>query len=138
MTVVTKEDIKFALKNLGIVTGDIVLIHSSMKSMGHVEGGPETVIQAVFQEGPTVVPVPIIDKGVDTVGQRLLDLKFHDLGISFVLITPQRFPGENLTGHPGFGSLNSLPFTHAFFPENPGPGFIAGVGGPDVGGNIVF
>lgn len=49
MTVVTKEDIKFALKNLGIVSGDIVLIHSSMKSMGHVEGGPETVIQAVLE-----------------------------------------------------------------------------------------
>lgn len=49
MTAVTKDDIKIALKELGIVPGDIVMIHSSMKSMGHVEGGPETVIQAVLE-----------------------------------------------------------------------------------------
>ncbi len=63
MTVVTKENIKVALKELGIVHGDIVLIHSSMKSMGHVEGGPETVIQAVLEtvgdEGTLCMPTMV-------------------------------------------------------------------------------
>ncbi len=49
MSTVTKEDIKIALKNLGIVPGDIIMIHSSMKIMGNVEGGPEIVIQAVLE-----------------------------------------------------------------------------------------
>ncbi len=60
MTTVTKEDIKVELKKLGIVPGDIVMIHSSMKSMGHVEGGPEAVIQAVLEtvgdEGTLCMP----------------------------------------------------------------------------------
>ncbi|MBQ5746667.1 MAG: AAC(3) family N-acetyltransferase [Clostridia bacterium] len=48
-TVVTKEDIIKAIKDLGIVEGDSVIVHSSFKSFGHVEGGAETVISA-FEE----------------------------------------------------------------------------------------
>ena len=41
MTVVTKEDIKNALSKLGIHPGDVVIFHSSLKSMGHVDGAPK-------------------------------------------------------------------------------------------------
>lgn len=60
MMSVKKEDITKAVKELGIVPGDIVLVHSSMKSMGYVEGGPEAVIEgfleAVGPKGTLVMP----------------------------------------------------------------------------------
>lgn len=46
---VTKSDVINAVKALGILPGDIVLVHSSMKSMGYVEGGPDTVIDGFLE-----------------------------------------------------------------------------------------
>jgi aminoglycoside N3'-acetyltransferase len=43
---VTKEGIKQDLLKLGLAEGDGVFVHSSMKSMGQVKGGPESVIDA--------------------------------------------------------------------------------------------
>lgn len=42
------------LRELGLRAGDVVLVHSSLKSMGWVEGGPETVVKG-FENvlGPT-------------------------------------------------------------------------------------
>ena len=60
MTTVTKQDIKNALTRLGITSGDMVVFHSSLKSMGHVEGGAQTVIDAfleqVGEDGTVCVP----------------------------------------------------------------------------------
>lgn len=60
MTTVAKNDIKNAALALGIKKGDIVLIHSSFKSMGYVEGGAEAVISgfldALGTEGTLVLP----------------------------------------------------------------------------------
>ncbi len=44
----TYEDIVNSLKSLGIKAGDKVIVHSSLSSMGHVEGGPETVCRALM------------------------------------------------------------------------------------------
>lgn len=60
MTVVTKQDILDAARNLGIKEGDSVIIHSSLKSFGHVDGGADTVIdaflEAVGKTGTLVFP----------------------------------------------------------------------------------
>ncbi len=57
---VTKQDIKQALRNVGIKSGDTVIVHSSMKSMGYVVGGPDSVINAFLEvlgeEGTLVMP----------------------------------------------------------------------------------
>lgn len=37
------------LKKLGINEGDSLLVHSSLKSLGKINGGPETVIQALIE-----------------------------------------------------------------------------------------
>jgi aminoglycoside 3-N-acetyltransferase len=37
------------LKNLGIQTGDKLLVHASFRSLGKVDGGPETVISALME-----------------------------------------------------------------------------------------
>lgn len=57
---VSKEDIKLALRELGLKKGDVVGVHSSLSSFGYVEGGADAVIDAplevVVGEGTIVMP----------------------------------------------------------------------------------
>jgi len=59
-THVTKEDIVAGLKELGLKKGDAVGVHSSLSSLGYVEGGADAVIDALFEvvgeEGAIVMP----------------------------------------------------------------------------------
>ena len=56
-----RTELEKALKNLGLKKNDIVLLHSSMVSLGEVEGGGEAVIDAFLNvlgpKGTLVVPV---------------------------------------------------------------------------------
>lgn len=49
MKSVTKEQIVFALELGGIEKGDVVMMHSALSALGHVEGGAETVVDAVLE-----------------------------------------------------------------------------------------
>jgi len=57
---VTKEEIVQKLSGLGLGRGDNIIVHSSLKSFGRVEGGAETVIAALTEllspEGTLVLP----------------------------------------------------------------------------------
>lgn len=57
---VMQKDIENALHRIGIKQGDTVLVHSSLKSFGHVENGADTVIDALLagvgSEGTVVFP----------------------------------------------------------------------------------
>lgn len=57
----TKQEIINGLRGLGIKNGDIILLHSSLHSLGHVEGGADAVIdaflEAVGTDGTLLVPV---------------------------------------------------------------------------------
>lgn len=55
----TKEQLIDDLKKMGLKRADAIMIHSSMKSIGSVEGGGETVIDAFleyFSEGLVMMP----------------------------------------------------------------------------------
>ncbi len=56
-----KSEIIAGLKELGLGAGDKVLLHSSLYSLGHVEGGPDAVIDAFLEvlgeKGTLLVPV---------------------------------------------------------------------------------
>ncbi len=55
----TKEDLIQSIKNIGIKRTDTLLVHSSMKAIGDVEGGAETVLDAFIQymeEGLLIFP----------------------------------------------------------------------------------
>lgn len=61
----TKTDIVAGLQQLGVPEGAILLVHSSLSSLGHVEGGPETVIDALLEavgpEGTILMPAyPVV------------------------------------------------------------------------------
>jgi len=42
-------EIAEALQQLGVRPGGVLLVHSSLSSLGYVPGGPETVIQALLK-----------------------------------------------------------------------------------------
>ena len=46
---VKKQDIVMALEDLGLTKTDIVLVHSSLASFDHVEGGADTIIDALVE-----------------------------------------------------------------------------------------
>ncbi len=51
---VTRTDISASLESMGIKAGDHVMVHSSLSSIGHVEGGAATVVEAFLDVlGPT-------------------------------------------------------------------------------------
>ena len=57
---VTETDLRRDLHDLGLEAGDEVVVHSSLSAIGWVEGGPETVVDAlraiVGEDGTVVVP----------------------------------------------------------------------------------
>jgi aminoglycoside 3-N-acetyltransferase len=57
---VTQNDILTGLREVGLAKGDVVLVHSSLSAFGYVEGGADTVIdallEAVGKTGTVVVP----------------------------------------------------------------------------------
>lgn len=57
---VTQADITRGLEDVGIRHGDVIFVHSSLSAFGHVEGGADTVINALLESvgdaGTVVVP----------------------------------------------------------------------------------
>ncbi len=72
-TIVTQEDIVRGLREIGLAAGEIAIVHSSLSSMGWVEGGARTVIDAFLEvldpaRGTLVVP---------TLCQKDLERRFY-------------------------------------------------------------
>jgi len=61
------------LRALGLAAGDVVMLHSSMRSLGYVVGGPQAVVQALLDvlgpDGTLVVPTHTTDN-TDPAGWR--------------------------------------------------------------------
>ncbi|MGI2328021.1 aminoglycoside N(3)-acetyltransferase [Planococcus sp. YIM B11945] len=53
----SKDSLKQQLEQLGIKTGDSLIVHSSLKSMGWIAGGPQAVVEALMD---TVTPAGTI------------------------------------------------------------------------------
>lgn len=60
MSSIGRDDVAAGLTSLGVGAGDIIFVHSSLSSMGHVDGGAETVVDAFLDAlgpgGTLVVP----------------------------------------------------------------------------------
>lgn len=61
----SKETLKAQLTALGIKAGDSLMVHSSLKSMGWIAGGPQAVVEALMEtvttEGTLVMPAQSTD-----------------------------------------------------------------------------
>jgi aminoglycoside 3-N-acetyltransferase len=66
---VTHADIVAGLRSMGVQPGDLILVHSSLSSFGHVEGGAETVINALLDAvSPNgTVMAPTFNHGAEAV-----------------------------------------------------------------------
>lgn len=76
---ITRNEIATGLRDLGLQLGDVVLIHSAMRTLGQVEGGANAVVNAILdvigERGTLVAPTftfihepeddPIIDPAAD-------------------------------------------------------------------------
>lgn len=60
MRVVTKKEIVNALKTVGLSAGDTVMVHTSLRKMGYVCGGAQTIIESLIEvvgeEGTIMMP----------------------------------------------------------------------------------
>ena len=60
MTHLTKPDLVRGFRDLGLSPSDIVFVHSALSTLGHVEGGADTLIDALMEavgpEGTVVMP----------------------------------------------------------------------------------
>ncbi len=91
---VRQKDIEASLRASGIHSGDVLLVHSSLKSMGHVEGGAEAVIDACLEvlgsDGTLVMPTLIQKDFADAYRTWHMD-KPSDVGL--ITETFRRRPG---------------------------------------------
>ncbi|MCP4347664.1 MAG: aminoglycoside 3-N-acetyltransferase [Desulfobacterales bacterium] len=46
---VTKSQLVLEIKKLGLSEGQTVMLHASAKNIGHIAGGPQTILDAVFE-----------------------------------------------------------------------------------------
>lgn len=78
-----KGDITDALVNIGVASGDIVMVHSSFKAIAPVKGGPRTVIDALLgvlsESGTLIMPTFNFDFCLGKTYDRLLTKS--DMGI---------------------------------------------------------
>lgn len=47
-SIVTRDQIASDLRSLGLLSGQVVMMHASVKSLGYVIGGPDTVLHALM------------------------------------------------------------------------------------------
>jgi aminoglycoside 3-N-acetyltransferase len=74
MDYATRESLAADLRALGIASGDVLLVHSSYRSLGYVVGGPQAVVQALVDavgpDGTVVVPAHTPDNSDPAFWQR--------------------------------------------------------------------
>ncbi len=89
---VTKDDIVSGLRELGIKTGDELMVHSSLKSFGRVEGGADAVIDALLEVVTEngIVSMPAFSDCTDGGSARAYD-RVNTPPESWIGIIPETF-----------------------------------------------
>ncbi|MFH1762062.1 MAG: AAC(3) family N-acetyltransferase [bacterium] len=89
--IITKTRIVQDLNRMGITEGAILAVHSSLKSIGQVEGGPGTVVEALMQAvgntGTLLMPV------FSGTGKDIIDLRIDPSTVGAVTEAFRQFPG---------------------------------------------
>lgn len=120
-SVITIEDVKRVLKNIGIQNGDVLEVHASMKSIGFLLGGANTLLDAILEtigfEGTLVMSAhstdnsepayfqnPPVDVSLyQTIRENIPGFKgkFDDLnGMGQLAIALQKRPSVYFSNHP--------------------------------------
>lgn len=96
------------LRALGVEQGDMVFMHSSLKSLGYVEGGPATLLRALLEvigpEGTLVVPTYYLPGGTIhrtcQTSDYVFDPRVHGTNLGAVPDAFLKWPGMQRSLHP--------------------------------------
>lgn len=100
-TIVTYNDIFNGLKELKLPENPVLLVHSSMKSFGHVEGGPVIVIKALINicgEKGTLV-MPTLTFGSVNEAEPFFDASETPSGTGLITEVFRKMPGVRRSLH---------------------------------------
>ncbi len=105
---VTTDVLASGLRAMGICSGDVVFLHSSLKSLGYVEGGPRAVIDALYavvgKEGTVIIPTYFLPGGTIHATCQMTDYIFDPVSCGSNLgALPSEFlkyPGVKRSIHP--------------------------------------
>lgn len=92
----TKQDIVNDLRRLGVGPGMTIMVHSSLSALGHVEGGAETLIEALIEAvGPEgTVAMPAMP------GSGVFDIESSPSTVGTVTEVFRTYPGVRRSFHP--------------------------------------
>jgi aminoglycoside 3-N-acetyltransferase len=104
---ITKADLVADLRRLGIVSGDTVFLHSSLKSLGYIVGGPRAVLEALSEaispDGTMIVPTYYSPGTILAACQQedyFFDPRIHGTNLGALPAAFLRFPGVKRSIHP--------------------------------------
>jgi len=122
LAAITQDRLASELRALGLLRGDTVMMHSSLSSLGHVEGGAETVVDAL-QEAVGPGGTLLVPAFRDSVWGDRKNFTNSDCGQCPQRLCPSRLPGfqgiipEAVRRRPG--SLRSCHPTHSWVALGP-------------------
>lgn len=95
------EDIVKGLREVGITAGDVLMVHSSLKSFGKVDGGADTVIRALLEVlGPTgTLLLPTLTFAYVDESNPFLDIKETPCCTGIIPRTFLKYPGVIRSKH---------------------------------------
>jgi aminoglycoside 3-N-acetyltransferase len=105
---ISKAEIKSGLLQLGLVPGDVVMLHSSLKSLGYVPNGPADVLDALYEAvspgGTLIVPTYYQPGGSILATCQMKDFHFdprrHGTGLGSIPSAFLKLPGIERSIHP--------------------------------------
>lgn len=105
---IDRDEIVDGLRRLGIGTGDVVFLHSSLRSLGFVDGGPATVLAALLEaigdQGTLIVPTYYQPGGTIYSTCKIPDYHFdpaiHGTGLGALPAAFLKVPGVQRSLHP--------------------------------------
>jgi aminoglycoside N3'-acetyltransferase len=105
---VDQDAIVEGLRGLGIVDGDTIFLHSSLRSLGFVEGGPTTVLSSLLRtigpNGTLIVPTYYQPGGTIyttcTLPDYIFDPAIHGTGLGALPAAFLKVPGVCRSLHP--------------------------------------
>lgn len=105
---ITKAEITQGLREMGIVPGDVIMLHSSLKSLGYVDGGPRAVLEAIYDAvspgGTLVVPTYYLPGGTIystcQMSDYVFDPRVHGSNLGALPDTFIKMPGVERSIHP--------------------------------------
>ena len=106
MSGLNKREFTDGLRQLNIKSGDVTLVHSAMRTMGHVEGGAKTIVDALLEVlGPTgTLVVPTFTFAHEVEDDPVIDPAADRAEMGIITETARQYPGAN----------RSTAFRHSF------------------------